>query len=401
MTERLNQSPLQTKPQRMITFTGGGWVLVLTAIISLGLFTWAMAPAIFRTINRPPGDGKNIDSYKFDLSNLTVPRHLVAPAMLHRDMAPVMTNPTSSDVAAMQRVNDPKYGKYLVGSDLVIGVEIDGNARAYPINVMYVHEIINDRLGPIGKEIPIAVTYNWLSDSAVVFDRRVGDKTLTFHVSGLVYNSNLLMYETVGDPQFKAPEEAAHGRVADSIPQYRESLWSQLLGRAISGPAADEHATLEMIPCEVVRWDDWAPRKPHTTVLNRNLNMAARYKDAAPTRYFQSENLLFPVSPMPPAQSPPPKTRVLAVEVGEARLVYPMPLLLERAKESGSAGGEQATRTWSDTLGGATLHFTFDQNWQLPHVRVEPPEAPWLVTHSYWFAWHAMHPDDQWATRDE
>jgi hypothetical protein len=384
----------------MITFTGGGWVLVLTALISLGLFTWALAPAILRTFNRPPGDGKNIESYGFDLSNLTVPRHLVAPAMLYRDMPPVISNPTSSDIATMQRVNDPKYGKYLVPGDLVIGVEINGVARAYPIHVMYVHEIINDELGAPGNETPIAVTYNWLCDSVRVYDRRVHDTTLIFRVSGLVYNSNLLMYDTLDQPEFRGditPPDAS----GSSASAYSESLWSQLLGRAISGPAVKRGADLSTIPCELVRWDDWVKRKPHTTVLNRELGLAAHYKDAAPTAYFQSEALLFPVEPMPAAGTPLPKTRVLAVQAGDARRVYPIPLLLERAKETGSAGGENATRSWTDNLGGATITFTFDHKWQLPHVVINPPEAPLQVTNSYWFAWHAMHPDDELAIAAE
>jgi hypothetical protein len=401
MSATHSQSQLHSKPQRMLTFTGGGWVLVLTALISLGLFTWAMAPAIMRTFNRPPGDGENIDSYGFDVSNLTVPRHLVAAAMLHRDMSPVISDPTSSDVATMQRANDPKYGKYLVPGDLVIGVEIDGVARAYPIHVMYVHEIINDDLGTPGNETPIAVTYNWLCDSVMVFDRRVNDKTLSFHVSGLVYNSNLLMYDKLETERSGESETAQSDASASSGPAYSESLWSQLLGRAISGPAVDRGATLSTIPYELLRWDDWVKRKPHTTVLNRDLRLAAHYKDAAPTAYFQSEALLFPVEPMPAPGTPLAKTRVLAVQVGDARRIYPIPLLLERAKETGSAGGENATRSWTDDLGGATIKFTFDHKWQLPHVEIDPPTTPLHVTHAYWFAWHAMHPEDAIVTSPE
>lgn len=399
MTGNAHPSRSHAKPQRMITFTGGGWVLVLTALISLGLFTWAMAPAILRTINRPPGDGKNIESYGFDLSNLQVPRHLVAAAMLHRDMAPVLENPTASDVASTQRINDPKYGKYLVGSDLVIGVEIDGIARAYPIHVMYVHEIINDDLGSVGNQTPIAVTYNWLCDSVKVFDRRVSGRNqrgvhgdvAEFAVSGLVYNSNLLMYDR------KEPLPRTDSSMEREAQHARASLWCQLLAAPISGTAVSRGERLETIAYELLRWDDWVARKPHTTVINRDLRLAAHYKDAAPTRYFLSEDLLFPVEPMPPPGTPAPKTRVLAVQVGDARRIYPVPFLLERAKETGSAGGENATRTWSDSLPGATLTFTFDHKWQMPRVEVDPPDAPLQVTNAYWFAWHAMHPEDEVA----
>src|SRR5262245_58043846 len=167
----------------------------------------------------------------------------------------------------MQRRNDPKYGKYMVGSDIVIGVAINGEARAYPMHVIYVHQIINDTLGGV----PIAITYEWLSDSVVVFDRRPpgsgepasGARTadtavahrsedgrpLEFHHAGLVYNSNLVMY----DPNEK--------RTSASDPVYGaggESLWSQLLGAAISGPAAARQARLTIVPCELATWADWS-----------------------------------------------------------------------------------------------------------------------------------------------
>src|SRR5262245_8924469 len=202
-----------------------------------------MTPAVIRSFKHAPGDGKNIDSYGFDLSHLLVSRSEIAPATLHRDMVPVMGNPTASgpepaDPALtgveglrkrwekMQRRNDPKYGKYLVPSDKVIGVEVNGEARAYPISVMYVHEIINDTLAGV----PIAVTYNWLCDSISVFDRRLDDRTLMFGASGLVYNSNMLMY----DRALPTPDGPARPE---------ESLWVQLDGRAIGGPAVDENET--------------------------------------------------------------------------------------------------------------------------------------------------------------
>src|SRR5688500_201283 len=93
---------------RLLTFTSGGYVLVLTALLSLLLIMWALAPAIMRSVNRPPGDGKNIESYGFDLSNLQVPREYIVPAMRHRDMAPSLDHPTSHSADATQKVNDPK-----------------------------------------------------------------------------------------------------------------------------------------------------------------------------------------------------------------------------------------------------------------------------------------------------
>lgn len=350
--------------KRLFTFASGGWVLLLTGLVCLGLIAWALGPAILRQFNRPPGDNVTIESYAFDVSNLSVPRRLVVPAMLHRDMVPVMTNPTASDVATMQGVNDPKYSKYLVPSDLVIGVEIKGESRAYPISVMYVHEIINDELGGV----PIAVTHHWPCDSVVVFDRRVNGQTLEFRVSGLVYNSNMLMYDAAS-----------------------ESLWSQLLGRAVSGPKAG--ATLAVLPAELQRWDQWLARHPQTTVLNRDLRLAKRYKDAAPLEYQRNERVLFPVDPSPPPElGLSAKTRVLAVEANGVRRVYPLPDLAQHARQSATS-----PPSWTDLLGPVTLRFIFDGAYQTVRVEHDPVDAAVRAIPVYWFAWHAMHPEDELA----
>jgi hypothetical protein len=381
----------------MLTLAGGGWVLVLAGVICLILITWAVAPAILRAINRPPGDGKNIESYGFFLSHLTVPRELISPATLHRDMVPMMSNPTASGPdpdsedadrwKAMQKRNDPKYGKYVVSGDLVIGVTINGESRAYPLHVMYVHEIINDELGGV----PIAVTYNWLCDSTVVFDRRihrdhkppvVGE----FAVSGLVYNSNLLMYaKNEWRPRTMNGEQAG------------ESLWCQLTGRAICGVAALYDETLEFIPYELARWDDWIAQHPATTIIDRDLSMAARYKKAAPTDYLNSSEIVFPIGTQPPADGPPAKSHVVAVSAGDSRRVYPMRFLIERA----AAAENPSASTWTDTLGDTTVRFTFSKNRQTVRVEPDPPVDELRVTQVFWFAWHAMYPDDPLASGDQ
>ena len=357
----------------------------MTGVITALLFAWAIAPAVLRMTHRPPGDGKNIESYGFDLSNLKMPRDLVRPAMLHRDMVPVMFTPTASEPTetddatqrweAMQRRNDPKYGKYLVPSDKVIGVELNGEARAYPMHVMYVHDIVNDTLGGM----PIAVTYNWLTDSVVVFDRRVGNaaEAVEFGHSGLVYNSNLLMYDRrISQANTPAP---------DSLPD--ASLWSQLLGKPISGPAAVENSSLTILPSRLVTWHDWSERHPNTSVLNRDLRMAARYKDAAPLAYFKSPDLLQTavVRPLPPIDGPSLKARMLGVSVGSERRIYLVADLISRADSNGA---------FADTLGSTTLRFKCDRQSQTVVVENDEPDDDITAIPSYWFAWHSMHPDD-------
>jgi len=375
-----------TAQPKLLTFGSIGWVLLLMAIICTALVVWAVGPAVMRGGKRPPGDNKTIESYGFDLSNLSVPRGLVVPAVMHRDMVPVMFDPQHSgpdDTVAdpadrwkkMQRANDIKYGKYLVPNDKVLGVTINGESRAYPLFVMYVHEIINDTLGGV----PIAVTHHWPCDSAVVFDRRVGDAVLTLGVSGLVYNSNALYYDRPGDMSEDDPLQ--------QLPA--SSLWNQLLGQAVSGPLVGKELVKQ--PCEVTNWGDWSARHPDTTVLHRNNSMASRYADATPTPYFKSDKLMFPVEPMPPSNALPAKARVLAVTVNGHRRVFPIALLAQWAKASDD--GKSCTHE----LGGTILHFTVDSINEIATVQAADPNASLLITPVFWFAWHAMHPDDDVA----
>ena len=119
----------------------------------------------------------------------------------------------------------------------VIGVVRDGDARAYPLAVLNWHEIVNDTF-----DVPILVTYCPLCGSGVVADRSIEGETAVFGVSGLLWNSDLVMYDTVTD-----------------------SLWSQLLGTAIRGPATGTE--LSLLPATMATWGEWRAEYPETRVL--------------------------------------------------------------------------------------------------------------------------------------
>jgi hypothetical protein len=348
--------------QRLLTMSSGGWVLVLSGFLTMALVLWAVAPALFGTASRPAGNGRDLDSYRFDLTNLQVPRKLVIPAMRHRDMVHPMSGPGLIAGGEMDELNSSR-GKFVLGSDRVIGVVIDGEARAYPISVLNVHEVIHDTLA--GRQI--AVTYHWPCDSAVVFDREIGDRVIEFGVSGLLYNSNQLLYE-------RRPGSEPGG----------EALWSQMLGRAVSGPAAGERLTT--IPCQVVSWRRWFEQHPETTVSDRDPSIVKkRYAKSNPEQYFRDGRVEFPISPEPPADGPRPLTPVVAVEAGGQRLVYPYPFIEAKIDADG---------VWTTNLGGVRLTFQYD----VPSSTVEvTADGVAQFEHAAWFAWHAMHPDDPLA----
>ncbi len=145
---------------------------------------------------------------------------------------------------AIRAVIDPAFGpdwrdreRSLDDEDLVIGVTRDGAARAYPLPVVRVHEVVNDEFGG-----PLLVTYCPLCSSAVTAERTVDGEPTTFGVSGLLYNADLVMYDRATD-----------------------SLWSQILARAIRGPETGTRLTL--VPSTLTTWGAWRSDYPDTRVL--------------------------------------------------------------------------------------------------------------------------------------
>lgn len=127
--------------------------------------------------------------------------------------------------------------EYLDG-ELVLGVKINGESRAYSSGTLDAHEIVNDELG--GREI--AVTWSPLCFTGIVYSREIGGDVFDFGVSGKLIMNNLVMYD-----------------------RQTESLWAQILGEAVEGPL--EGAQLEFIPSVHTTWGDWKERNPDTTAL--------------------------------------------------------------------------------------------------------------------------------------
>jgi hypothetical protein len=256
-------------------------VAFLASLVALGVMWTVMIGYRLLVVGGfydPPlrGDGRNVASYEFDLSTTLVPVDQIIAAGFARDGVKALVDPPSvtAEVALKLQAG---HGPLLKPGVRAIGVEINGERRAYPVLIVQLHEIINDTLGGV----PIAVTYNPLCDSAVVFDRRVGDEVLQFGVSGLLYNANTLMYDRRG-------QAAA------------ESLWSQLQFRAIAGQAAAAGKTLKTYPLRMITLDHWLERYPDTSLcigLYDDQRMKQRYKGNPYSLYYDKREIPFTVNP--------------------------------------------------------------------------------------------------------
>lgn len=322
--------------------------------------------------DRAIGDGEDPASYGFDLGHCLVPLAGIAASGLPRDGLPVLDFPRLLSPGQADSLHRVQHYKYLVPGDRVIGVSLGGQARAYPISVMNWHEVVNDTLG--GQ--PIAVTYSPLCDASVVFDRRLPravvapDTTLLFSFSGLLYNSNLVMYD----------RRAGHRG---------ESLWSQLQARAVAGPAAAEGRRLRIVPGTVARWADWRKRHPETTVPDPEPSRRERYQRDPYAHDYGSDVVRFPVEPLPPPGTPGYKTPCVIVGVDHRYTVYPLPLIAERTKADG---------TWEIRQGNQSLTFTFTN--QPATARVDAPGAAQVeVIYAFWYAWYSCRPQESSLVR--
>jgi hypothetical protein len=354
------------EPKKLFTFRSGGWALATGVALGLCLVTWRVIVTLNDPSGQPRGDGRHVETYGFDLTNLQVPPDTLVAGSRFKDYIRALVHPEHVSGETVPALNRAQRGKFLVSGDRVVGVTLNGESRAYPLRFIRWHEIINDTLGGV----PIAVTYHYLCDSVAVFDRRVGDETLEFGVSGLLLNSNLLLYD-------RRPGQRG------------ESLWCQITGRAIAGPAAATDRVLEPLPCRLLPWSVWFALTPSTTVMKPPGRYVLKklYNMTPAPAYFSHDNLKFPVAPLPPAGDgwPARKSPVVAVRIDGRTVVYPVSRLEARADAKGRVHIEQ---------GGVPLTFEVHRGPETALVIPGKTEKPVEIFHAFWFAWYAFHPGD-------
>ncbi|MGI9013745.1 MAG: DUF3179 domain-containing (seleno)protein [Phycisphaerales bacterium] len=238
----------------------------------------------------------------------------------------------------------------LAPAERIIEVEIGDEAVAYPILMLNWHEVINDVI----SDRAIAVTYCPLCDSAVVFDRMIDGRSepIEFGVSGLLLNSNVLLYD-----------------------RFDDSLWSQLDGSAISGPNAG--VQLRTLPARLTTIEGFAAAHPDGEMVSTFIDgsrkpyeqIAARYNG-----YLRSDDIWFPVPGM--GTDLPPMTLGLGI-VADDRAWF---ITHENARQNGPITVETSSGTVVVEATPAGMRV------------IEQPDGV-MTMQSLYYAFSAFHPE--------
>ena len=178
-----------------------------------------------------------------------------------KDGIPSLDNP------AMIAAGDADYMR---DDDLVFGVAINGDLRAYPLRIMGWHEMFNDVIGGV----PVALAYCTLCGAGILYDTKVAGRTkpLVFGSSGFLYRSNKLMFDRA-----------------------TQSLWNQFTGKPVVGKLANSGITLSQRPVVIDTWENWRAANPGTTILSLNTGHRRNYGSGVVYNdYFASPDLMFP-----------------------------------------------------------------------------------------------------------
>jgi hypothetical protein len=277
----------------------------------------------------------------FELSGALVPTDAIAAGGPPRDGIPAIDRPRFVDAA--------RSG--LQANDRVLGLRLGGEARAYPVRILNWHEIVNDRVA--GRAV--AVTYCPLCGTGIAFDARVAGGDARFGVSGLLYNGDVLLYD-----------------------RGTQSLWSQIMGRAISGRL--KGTPLIGLPLAHTSWADWRRREPPTRVLSTDTGFVRDYARDPYEGYEAVPQLMFDVQHRD--ERVYMKEWVLGVVVDGQAKAYPFERLARRLGREG---------TLPDRVAGSAVTIRYDAG----HRTAEAFDAdgrPLPAVMAHWFAWVAFHP---------
>lgn len=315
-----------------------------------------------------------------------------------KDGIPAIDEPTFQPIAEVDWLED---------QEPVIALGIGDEWRAYPLQILMWHEIVNDTVAGT----PVAVTFCPLCHTAIVFDRTVDGTVLDFGVSGNLRHSDLVMYDRL-----------------------TESWWQQATGRGIVGSYTG--TALEFLPSQLISWAQFRELHPDGVVLSRDTGHSRSYGtnpyagyDTVDTNPFLLDDWTLIDGRLNP------KVRIVGVVIDDESVAYPLPALAEVEVVNDTVGNEPLVLRWVpgtvSGLGAATVaggeevgtavvfsrrgpddaHLDFESDgsggmrdtttgstWSLDGEAIDGPMAgarlaPIANDQPFWFAWAIFRPD--------
>ena len=346
----------------------------------------------------PSSRPERVPSALDDPAGPGLPKPLVDPAQIRSGGPP----PDGIPAIDHPRFERADHVDWLRPNEPVLAVEVGGDARAYPVQILIWHEIVNDTLGGT----PVAITYCPLCNSAIGYDRRAAGRVLDFGTSGKLYNSDLVAYD-----------------------RQTRSLWVQFLGQAVAGVLTGTQ--LRAYPVSTVSWADWHRAHTQGWVLSHDTGFSRDYgrnpypgyddihaapflfsgktdgRLAAMTRLVGLERGGDAVAVVLDGLR---RRRVIDITVGgQAVVVWVRPGTASALSGDNIAGGTDrgATGAFLPVLDGKTLHFATDPagfrdretgtTWDVLGRGLAGPLvgralAPVVHVDTFWFAWAAFRP---------
>ena len=293
--------------------------------------------------------------WETDFSKHSVPFDEFRSGGPPKDGIPAIDEPRFAPVAEVDFLED---------REPVIELALGGDVRAYPLQILVWHEIVNDRVG----DVPVAVTFCPLCNTAIVFDRRLDGQTLDFGTTGNLRNSDLVMYD-----------------------RQTESWWQQFGGEALVGELTGRR--LDQLPARIVAWGEFRRANPDATVLSRETGHSRPYGRNPYAGYDTVDSPPFFPTKNADDDRLPPKERVVFVERGGEAVAVPFSVLRERRELTVELAGDELTVRWRPGAASALDQDSVADGRDVGSAEVLEDGRLIAFDQPFWFAVAAFRPD--------
>lgn len=305
-------------------------------------------------------------------------------------------------------INNPKFipsdeaDLWIDPDEPIISFQLNGTVRAYPLQILIWHEIVNDKF----EDTPVLITFCPLCYSAIVFDRRIDGVTHQFGVSGFLRHSDMIMFD-----------------------RKTESLWQQFTGEAVIGEYTGKH--LEILPSQIISYQQFKEAHPKGEILSKDTGIDRPYGKNPYSGYDDVNKTPFLAGDIEDERLKPLQ-KVIGVRIGDHQKAYPYPASQNKKVINDELAGEPivvfhiegarsaldapeisdsrkdgSTGAFLRTVNGQTLNFFFNRskiydmathsNWNVTGEAVSGPMAgeklePLIFGDYFAFAWLVFWP---------